>query len=263
MASSSKTSLGLNQWAESDKPTMKDFNSDNSITDQQLRAKADAANPTLTGTVRAGTYRSNISDATSATTYGDFYCNGNPADTNIVIRGVRDGNTTDWYLKPVDGSFFPSTNGSGRLGGAGSRWSTGYFASDIIVSSDENEKHDIQNLDPNIIEKLFMSLRPVSFKYNNGTSDRTHYGLISQEVEESLISAGLLDKDFGGLIKSPKFDEDGNELSGETYGLRYGEFHAPEILMIQQQQRRIEVQQNQINELLQRVAKLEENAYGD
>ena len=49
-----KTHLGLNQWQRSDKPMMEDFNEDNRIVDEKLRAlseeKADSTIFTLTST---------------------------------------------------------------------------------------------------------------------------------------------------------------------------------------------------------------------
>lgn len=50
--------------------------------------------------------------------------------------------------------------------------------------SDRRLKHDIETLDNSI--DLITKLRPVKFKYNNGTSDRFHHGFIAQEVRDAI-----------------------------------------------------------------------------
>ena len=64
---------------------------------------------------------------------------------------------------------------------------------------------------------------PETYKMLNGSSGRTHAGLVSQDVEKSLYDSGMTDMDFAGFIKYR--DKDG--IIG--YGLRYAEFIAPLI----------------------------------
>lgn len=84
-----------------------------------------------------------------------------------------------------------------------------------------------------------MMLIPKSFKYKNGTSGRTHFGFIAQDVEDALSSCGLTSLDFAGFCKDiktkPEYD-DKNSYIGEKevidengnpeyiYSLRYTEF---------------------------------------
>lgn len=51
---------------------------------------------------------------------------------------------------------------------------------------------------------FILALNPVSYKLNDGTSGRTHYGLIYQDVETILNALGMTSLDFAGFIKSPK-----------------------------------------------------------
>ena len=112
---------------------------------------------------------------------------------------------------------------------------------------------------------LLLGLKPVSFKYNDGSSGRTHYGLIAQDVEELLATLGI---DFGGFIKSPIYkkrqetftDENGeshtrevetSEIEGYTYFLRYEEFIAPMIQFIQRQQEDINGLKSEVENLKQ------------
>ena len=88
----------------------------------------------------------------------------------------------------------------------------------------------------------------------DGTSGRTHYGFIAQDIEELMNTLNMDSKDFAGFIKSPKKitkyeDENGKKLKkpieevieGEyDYSLRYDEFIAPLIKVVQEQQKEIE-----------------------
>lgn len=94
-----------------------------------------------------------------------------------------------------------------------------------------------------------MKLNPVSYKFKDGESGRTHTGLIAQEVEETLYDIGLSEKDFAGLCKDKKVVDD-KETDEYLYGLRYEEFISPLIKMVQMQQKEIE-------ELKERIEKLE------
>ena len=126
------------------------------------------------------------------------------------------------------------------LGGANNKWNTLYISSSSISTSDRNEKNSIENLTIETVKPLILGLNPVSYKFNNGTSDRTHYGMISQDVEDLMTELNMDSKDFAGFVKSPT--DDGNYV----YGLRYEEFIAPMIKMIQNQQEEIENLKNKI-----------------
>ena len=85
------------------------------------------------------------------------------------------------------------------------------------IASDRNRKNTIET-QGDVYSRIFDRLRPVTFKYNNGKSDRIHTGLIAQEVEDAVLAEGLTTKDFAAVC----YDEDEN---GEktNYAVRYGE----------------------------------------
>ena len=167
-------------------------------------------------------------------------------------------------INPTD--FRTAGNGDLTLGNGSHKWSTIYSTSGTINTSDKNEKNTIIDIEPEQAEKLVMGLKPVTYKFNDGTSGRTHWGLISQDIEELLPQIGMSDLDFAGFIKTPKTEdyyedvpetvtdeETGEEktvtrkelktrvIEGEyVYALRYSEFIAPLICMVQRQQRQIE-----------------------
>ena len=148
--------------------------------------------------------------------------------------------------------FRPAGNGTLGLGAASYRWGQIYSTVGTISTSDGREKNTIKSLDAEKTINFIMALNPVSYKFNDGTSGRTHYGLVSQDVEDALVGLSMTSTDFGGFIKSPKeketivVNEEGKETrTKETipneyvYGLRYEEFIAPLITTVQQLQKQI------------------------
>ena len=164
------------------------------------------------------------------------------------------------------GAFRDAGDGKINLGASNHRFATVFAKTGSINTSDRNEKNTIADIDPEQAEKLIMGLKPSTFKFNDGTSGRTHWGIISQDIEELLPQIGMTDMDFAGFIKSPKTEdyyedvsetvtdeETGEEktvtrkelktrvIEGEyVYALRYSEFIAPLICMVQKQQKQIE-----------------------
>jgi len=106
-----------------------------------------------------------------------------------------------------------------------------YTESGNVYKSDKNAKKDINNLSLSY-EKFFDSLRPVTYRFKENTSNRLHIGFIAQEVKEAILDSGLTTKDFAGYCQI-----DGNE--GKTYGLRYGEFVALNTYEIQKLKKRV------------------------
>ena len=142
--------------------------------------------------------------------------------------------------------YVPSASNSGiiNLGSSGRKWNQLYASNGTISTSDRNVKTDIASMS-DTQEKLFNELKPVTYKFIDGTSDRTHYGFISQDVEESLDVLGLKGTDFAGFCKDMQVDEDGIEILDENgkniydYSLRYSEFIALNTHMIQKLQAEI------------------------
>lgn len=87
-----------------------------------------------------------------------------------------------------------------------------------ITTSDLNAKNSIQSLSTQY-EQIFDSIQPTSFKYNDGTSNRTHVGVIAQDVEQAILNAGLTTQDCAIVCYNV------DEATGEKkdYGVRYSE----------------------------------------
>jgi hypothetical protein len=169
------------------------------------------------------------------------------------------------------GVLRPGGNAQQNLGNSAHRWATIYAASGSINTSDRNQKNTINTLNDKTTKDFIMGLKPMSYKLNYGTSGRTHWGMIAQDVEELLEEIGISSTDFAGFIKSPKTreymeekeveEDDGTGTLVKTikkiphedvipneyeYGLRYDEFISPIIRFIQLQEERIEALEQQL-----------------
>ena len=109
----------------------------------------------------------------------------------------------------------------------------------LVTTSDREKKNTIVYDMDERYDTLWSLLKPCTGKFNNGTSDRTHMFLISQDVEAAIEEAGLTSQDFAAFIKSPKEDEDGNIIEGYDYALRYEEFIPLCIRQIHKLQNRV------------------------
>ena len=128
---------------------------------------------------------------------------------------------------------------AGSLGFSDYRWSAVYAQTGTISTSDREKKTEISYALERY-DALFEKLRPASFRVKDGTSGRTHTGLIAQDVEQALRECGLTGQDLAAFVKSPRTG------GGADYGLRYEELIALCI--------------RQIQNLRARVRKLEETA---
>ncbi len=168
----------------------------------------------------------------------------------------------------VSGNIIPSGSGVWNLGTLNYRWNDIYATNGTINTSDRNLKTDIQTSDLGI--DFINSLNPVSYKFIDGT--RTHYGLIAQEVKDTLDKNNIDTKDFAGFIMSKKqipqivtdeyvyldhelkekidtitkmvLIEDNKEYN---YALRYTEFISPMIKAIQDLSNKLEELENKLS----------------
>lgn len=161
--------------------------------------------------------------------------------------------------------MFPGVDNTCLLGESSMRWNIIYSASGVSTTSDREKKKDIVALDANKTKTFIMGLDPSEYKFIDGTSGRTHYGLIAQDIEELMKKLGMDLKDFGGIIKSPKKklveieQEDGSivtefkEIPNEyDYSLRYEEFIAPLIKVVQSHEQEIQELKSIISDLSQK-----------
>ena len=149
------------------------------------------------------------------------------AGANIGIRFYSAGFTAS----DASGS---EVNDAYDIGSASTRWDDIYATNGTIQTSDQNEKNTITDSDLGI--DFIKRLTPKSYIFNGKT--RTHYGLIAQDVETVLTDINKPTSGFAGFIKTDISEgQDGSEY---RYGLRYGEFIAPLIQAVKDQQATID-----------------------
>lgn len=140
--------------------------------------------------------------------------------------------------------YFIVTNGGIRMQGA-----IGSFllvnASQIAMSTEANITSDLRlkntiNYDLRAYENFFYNLKAVTFKYNNGTSGRTHFGFIAQDVEDAIEKSGLSSADVAAFIKDPVLEVQDDGIDDYRYSIRYGELIALNTYMIQKLYQKID-----------------------
>lgn len=184
--------------------------------------------------------------------------------------------------------ILPKLNGSWtknviNLGSSNYLFASVWVNGGTCSGSDRNIKEEI-NLYHENIEKAYMEFQPVSYKFKNFVStdshDRIHYGLIAQDVEDTLHKYNITNEEAGFLLIDylDKPNEAGKLVN---YGLRYGEFIPLNMHMTQKAHRRIDsleeqntslksenqslrneilMLQGQLSLINQRLQKLEEKA---
>ncbi len=121
--------------------------------------------------------------------------------------------------------------------------------------SDERLKNSFKKLDE--FESAYMDLEPCAFKFNDGESDRFHFGFKAQNVKDSLINNGFTTKDFGGFVQTTDNWKNPDYCGIEDpMRLRYSEFISWNTHMIQKLYK-----ENQ--SLLKRIENLEKNMIGE
>ena len=146
------------------------------------------------------------------------------------------------------------------LGDPSNRWDDVYATNTTIQTSDRNDKTHISGSDLGL--DFINDLRPVKYKWISGS--RYHYGLVAQEVSESLASSSIHTDDFAGYIENEiwesgshewtigKINEYGWDTGSFTYsrqslGLRYAEMISPMIKAIQELSAKVVQLENQIS----------------
>lgn len=212
------------------------------------------SNATIKGTLQAGTVIQTNSTSDSVQTqigslqvynYGEL---GTAMRHYITDSGVASGGSL--YISAQDGCGLSNTyggstevqvwpNSRGYLVGT---WA--YKSGSSGSLSDKKLKNSINNFTEDY-DLLFNNLTPRLYKYNNGTSNRIHFGFIAQETEEAIKQSNLTQKDVAFIINM-------DELNGESYKyLRYEEFIALNTWQIQKLKQRVTELENEIKEIKQ------------
>ena len=185
---------------------------------------------------------------------------GNGITTSHLV--ITNGSSGIYY-----GNFYLGTSQKYAIHSNGNGHFNQVWTSDGTVSkSDKKEKTHIKYLsEDNKIKDFIMSLQPVEYKWKDN-GKRTHLGFYAQDVQQEALStigdtalycAAHYEKDKNGEPIDIGYTSDtpDEELS---WGLRYTEFIAPMVSMIQTQQKQIDEQQKQIDKLQSQIQQLQE-----
>lgn len=196
-------------------------------------------------------------------------CLTNPSNQKFIIWGNNEGRglhfgvdyNSDgsvlhgWHFRPCQTS---ETDNVPDLGTSSNPWDALYVRSGVVETSDRKRKNSIKELDEETCIAITSGLKPSSYKLNDGTSGRTHYGFIAQDVEDLLKELGINPLNFAALIKAKKvnmYQSENDEsivknYEGEyEYSLRYNEFVPIAFKALQYCLRKIDEQQEEIDKL--------------
>lgn len=144
--------------------------------------------------------------------YIDFHYNGGYSDYSarlieeagtsgeVGIFALRAGSATYGYLtlgafrcdvKPMIGSSYSFTLGTSSM-----RWTTAYLKNAVDVSSDERLKKDIKKIPSKLLDK-WGNIVLSQFQYKEEGRDRTHTGVVAQQVQKVLEEAGIDPYEYG------------------------------------------------------------------
>lgn len=177
--------------------------------------------------------------------------------SRLVITDGSSGITYgNFYLGDIKGNYYINSHGNGVF-------HTLKTDDGIVSKSDKKEKTHIKYLsENNKIKDFIMSLQPVEYKWKNN-GKRTHLGFYAQDVQQEALStigdtslyvAAHYDKDDNGEVIDTGYTSDTPD-EDLSWGLRYQEFIAPMVSMIQMQQKQIDELQSQIQQLQERNEK--------
>ena len=189
------------------------------------------------------------------------------APTNFFQRNIRffDGESELRYDGAPSYAFF---NGGGLGyydGSAGTIWDFNYNSKVLTLkagytTSDERKKYNIDKFSNwDDFYNFYMSLNPITYKYNEDMIEDTHIGFIAQEVAESIVNNNLANEKLAVVKCLPNDDYD----DGREYQVCYQEMIALNTKMIQKHEKEIQElnntiaqQHEQINQLTNLVNEL-------
>lgn len=196
--------------------------------------------------VITGDNGSNSADLTA--NYGQFQTG---SFNTISSFGYSNGSTSNGGIRAT---VYPYRDNAYDLGGSTSnRWDDVFASNGSIQTSDRNEKENISGSDLGLT--FINDIEAV--KYNFISGSRTHYGVIAQQVSESLASSSVHTDNFAGYIESHMYTSGGMEfdkkyilqqgwdlndftITHTGYGMRYTELISPMIKAMQELTLRIE-----------------------
>lgn len=193
----------------------------------------------------------NIADGYTSAGYGGKFRKGTSWSENLIefassTGGVRETKmwvdgvaVTRTMLAGSNKYFVPASDADIQLGAADARWSELYAATNVINTSDRNEKQDIEEI-PDAVLDAWGDIQYRKFRFKDavakkGNEARLHIGLVAQEIEEVFANHGLDALAYGLLCKDVV--PDGNGGTREMYSIRPDECQFLELAYIRRELR--------------------------
>ena len=101
---------------------------------------------------------------------------------------------------------------------------------------------------------FYMSLKPQTFKYNQDMKNKTHIGMVAQDVADSIVDNNLMNEN---LCVVQCMENDAME-DGREYALAYQQFIPLNIKMIQKHEKEIQEFNNVISKQQEKIDQLKE-----
>lgn len=178
-----------------------------------------------------------VSDSSTLTASGS---------TNTAVRGVikltcnADGNTRQGTgIEIMNNTLRPTADNLLNLGTAGLRWKAIYAVTNVISTSDEREKHDIQDI-PEAVLNAWEKVKFKQFKFRS--IDETYFGVIAQDIIKAFESEGLNALDYG-IVELRDIGDD-----GKRYFARYNECSILEAACVRRRLARIEAMLKEVKD---------------
>lgn len=148
--------------------------------------------------------------------------------TNVGVRGyIRlyacdDANSRNGQgIEVINNSLRPTADDALNLGTAGRRWKAIFAMTDVVSTSDENQKQDIADIPDAVLDAWgavnFKQFRFISDVSNIEDKSTIYCGVIAQQVMTAFEAAGL-DACAYGLVCA-----DTDDTGATVYGVRYRE----------------------------------------
>lgn len=158
--------------------------------------------------------------------------------TNTTTRTFPTSNNGAYI--GVNCSICPTAPGGGDLGTGSYYWDMIYTKSGEVGISDKSCKKNISKMTEQH-ESLFDNLTPVTYELKDGTSGRTHFGFIAQDMKEAIEISGLTTKDVAAYCEW--------EGDSPSCGIRYSEITPLNTYEIQKLKEKVKELETKINEL--------------
>lgn len=148
--------------------------------------------------------------------------------TNVGIRGAvriqacSDGATRDGEgVEVMDNTLRPTIDDTLNLGTSNRRWKAIYATTDVISTSDENAKQDIEEIPDEVLE-AWGSVNFKQFKFKDevtkeGDEAKLYCGVIAQQVMKVFNDAGLNACDYGLICEEEQEGQVATASSSKIY----------------------------------------------